>query len=142
MSNRGMRLVQNTDSQVYVATERPEETLVPVFNLAGAVYQSTSAPWFPPFPIQLTEWYVATGSTGTSTLTIAILFGDDLFNITGKYLAYIDLPADKRLVSGKVTLGNQVYNYPVVTREQWIKVAASGASGHSDLTVQIYGKKV
>ncbi len=142
MSNRGMRLVQNTDSQVYVATERPEETLVPVFNLAGAVYQSTSAPWSPPFPIQLTEWYIAAGSTGTTILTIAILFGDNLFNTTGKYLAYIDLAADKRLASGAVTLGDQVYNYPVVAREQWIKVATSGSSGHTDLTVQIYGKKV
>lgn len=142
MTRQGMRLIQTTNTDVFVATERPEEVAVPMFDLAGPAYHSTSGAWHPPFPIQLTSWYVVSSTVGTSLLTIAILVGDNLFNTTGNFLASIDLPANQRLVTGTVQLGAQVYNYPVIAREQWIKVALSGSSGHSDVGVQIYGKKV
>lgn len=57
-------------------------------------------------------------------------------------MASIDLLASKRSASGAVSLPNKTMNYPIVTQDNWIAVAFSGASGHKDIAVQIYGKAV
>lgn len=142
MVRQTMRFVQNTDSNVFVSSERPESIYIPPFSLAGSSLQITTQRWIPPYPVFLQQWYVTSLTTGTSTLTIAILQGDELFNTAGTTIASIDLIASKRSVSGTVGLPNKTMNYPIVTQDNWIAVAFSGASGHKDIAVQIYGKAV
>lgn len=142
MVRQTMRFVQNTDSNVFVSSERPESIYIPPFSLAGSSLQITTQRWIPPYPVFLQQWYVTSLTTGTSTLTITILQGDELFNTAGTTIASIDLIASKRSVSGTVGLPNKNMNYPIITSDNWIAVAFSGESEHEDIAVQIYGKAV
>jgi len=142
MARQSVRFVQNTDSNIVVANERPVSVHVPTFDLPGASYATVSPPWHPPQTIALTDWYVVAGSVGTSTLTLAVTMGDNIFDVDGRFVGAIDLPATSRVVVGKVQIPNQVYNYAIIEPQNWIKVGLSGASGHSDITVQIYAKAV
>jgi len=142
MARSNMRFVQNTDPNIIVASERPKPVQIPVFDLPGAVFHTTSPPWHPPYPIVLKTWYVVSSTVGTSLLTIAVLKGDNLFDVDGDFAGAIDLAATQRVNTGPVVMPNGTISYPVITPDNWIKVAFSGSSGHSDLVVQIYGQAV
>ena len=142
MARQTMRFVHNVDSNVFVSNERPESIYIPPFSLAGPSLQITTQRWIPPHSIFLQQWYVTALTTGTSTLTVALLLGDELFNTTGSIVASIDLVATKRSVSGVVGLPNKTRNYPIITPDNWIAIAFSGESEHEDIAVQMYGKAV
>ena len=58
----------------------------------------------------------------------------------GKIYGQTAIPAASKVVSGPITYGDQIYNYPTISPNQWMSVSLSGASGHTDVAVQFYGK--
>ena len=71
---------------------------------------------------------------------VVLHVGDMLFNQEGEQVGLLILPAASEVVSGPITYGDQIYNYPTISPNQWMSVSLSGSSGHTDVAVQFYGK--
>lgn len=140
MGRQFTRMVQTTDSNIVVANTRVQEEEIQLFDLSGPAYAIDSGPWLPKRRAVLTSWYAASSTVGTSDLWVVLHVGDMLFNQEGEQVGLLILPAASKVVSGPITYGDQIYNYPTISPNQWMSVSLSGASGHTNVAVQFYGK--
>lgn len=142
MPRKDMRMVQSRDTAVYISNSRVQEEELVVFSYSGPVDEKVSGHWPPPKDVLVTSWSVTSSTKGDEDLLIVLLIGDHEYVTEGESRGAITLPADQVAASGKVTLGNSIYNYAIATKNQWIAVQSSGATGHEDVVVQLYGKYI
>ena len=140
MPRKDLRLVQSRDTSVFTSSSRVQEEEIQVFNLPGEVFDSISGHWSPQRDVVLTSWTVTSSTRGTGGLWVVLLVGDHAFNVEGDGVGVMILPAANLALSSKITLTNSIYNYATVTTNQWMAIQLGGSTGHSDVTVQLYGK--
>jgi hypothetical protein len=142
MPRKDMRMVQSRDTAIYTSNSRVQEDELTVYSFSGPVEAKVSGRWPPPKDVLITSWSITSATKGTEDLWIVLLIGDYEYVTEGEGRGVVILPADEMMVSGKVTFGNSVYNYPIATKNQWVAVQSSGATGHEDVVVQLYGKSM
>jgi hypothetical protein len=139
MANERNRIIKTQTTDVFTAGLRASYINIPPFYLDGEVEVSTSGPWSPSANILLTDWYVQAGSVGTATTTFDLIIGDNTFGST-ETARTISLVATSLKNSADITSG--YVDHIVVSPTNWIKIRCSAAGGHSNVTVQLYGRSV
>ena len=144
MGRQNMRFVQTTDSNVFVSNSRAQEEEVQLFNLPGPVYGTESGRWLPKHNTLITSWYVSSSTVGNIDLWVVLNIGDNgfLYSEEGEGRSLLILEAGSKIASGPMYWGSSVYTYPTLTTDQWCSVVFSDSTGHTDVTVQLYGKRM
>lgn len=140
MARSETRYVKTTDANVFVSTSRVQEEPIQVFDLPGPVYNTRSGRWSPAKNASLTSWYVSSSTVGTVDLWVILCIGDNVANAeTGDDVGVLVLPADSRFSNGNINTTLPFGNI-VVRTDQWISIGFSDNTGHTDVTVQLYGR--
>ena len=125
-----------------IASSRIQEEPIQVFNLPGPVYEVTSGHWKPKKDALITAWYATSSAEGSIDLSVTLLIGDELLNAGGDARGTMILPSTKKVHYEQIHQGVSVYTYPLVRTDQWCAIKLSGATGHEDVVVELYGKYV
>ena len=139
-----MRHINVWDKTAFVSRKVSKIVTVPVFSLAGPIYESSSAPYMSDEVMIIKSWSVNAGvsdlDSAASYSSFTLVVGDNTLNINGTVRSTLILPRYQKFADTDLQTTALLSSRPgelVVSRAQWIRVDCTVAGSHESVTVKI-----